>query len=117
MNGREATEAAPILDALPDLEQYIFCSSAGVYLKVCASACHLCAVKLIALKHAAVGSCHAHSKHGACMLTRLAPCFPRQSDQMPHREEDAGDPKSRHKVRYRCKPWSAARLLVQKQSD
>ncbi|KAK9822664.1 hypothetical protein WJX81_005883 [Elliptochloris bilobata] len=52
MNGREATETAPILDALPDLEQYIFCSSAGVYLK---------------------------------------------SDQMPHREEDAGDPKSRHK--------------------
>ena len=33
MNGREAEEAVPILDALPDLEQYIFCSSAGVYKK------------------------------------------------------------------------------------
>ncbi len=53
MNGREATDAEPVVDALPDIEQYIFCSSAGVYLK---------------------------------------------SDQMPHREEDATDPKSRHKV-------------------
>ena len=53
MNGREASDAEPILDALPDIEQYIFCSSAGVYLK---------------------------------------------SPQMPHREEDAVDPKSRHKV-------------------
>lgn len=52
INGREAEETKPILAALPDLEQYIFCSSAGVYLK---------------------------------------------SDQMPHREEDATDPKSRHK--------------------
>ncbi|KAK9811798.1 hypothetical protein WJX72_010267 [[Myrmecia] bisecta] len=52
MNGREASDAEPILDALPDIEQYIFCSSAGVYLK---------------------------------------------SDEMPHREEDAVDPKSRHK--------------------
>lgn len=33
MNGREAEEAVPILDALPDLQQYIFCSSAGVYKK------------------------------------------------------------------------------------
>lgn len=33
MNGREAEEAVPILDALPDIEQYIFCSSAGVYKK------------------------------------------------------------------------------------
>ena len=54
MNGREAEEAEPILKALPNLQQYIFCSSAGVYLK---------------------------------------------SDEMPHREEDAVDPKSRHKVR------------------
>lgn len=53
MNGREAEEAEPILKALPNLQQYIFCSSAGVYLK---------------------------------------------SDEMPHREEDAVDPKSRHKV-------------------
>lgn len=52
MNGREAEEAEPILDALPDIEQYIFCSSAGVYKK---------------------------------------------SDQMPHREEDEVDFKSRHK--------------------
>jgi nucleoside-diphosphate-sugar epimerase len=52
MNGREAEEAEPILDAIPDVEQYIFCSSAGVYLK---------------------------------------------SDQMPHREEDEVDFKSRHK--------------------
>eukprot|EP00879_Flechtneria_rotunda_P029242 GHRR01031547.1.p1 GENE.GHRR01031547.1~~GHRR01031547.1.p1 ORF type:complete len:321 (-),score=91.40 GHRR01031547.1:341-1303(-) len=56
INGREAVEAEPILDALAgqrgSLEQYIYCSSAGVYLK---------------------------------------------SDQMPHREEDATDPKSRHK--------------------
>lgn len=53
MNGREAEEAELILDVLPSIEQYIFCSSAGVYLK---------------------------------------------SDQMPHREEDAVDHKSRHKV-------------------
>ncbi|GAB2287262.1 Chloroplast stem-loop binding protein of 41 kDa b, chloroplastic [Dionaea muscipula] len=33
INGREAEEAEPILDALPKLEQYIYCSSAGVYLK------------------------------------------------------------------------------------
>ncbi|GAB4821789.1 hypothetical protein N2152v2_008835 [Parachlorella kessleri] len=52
MNGREAAEAVPVLDALPDLEQYIFCSSAGVYKK---------------------------------------------SEQMPHREEDEVDHKSRHK--------------------
>lgn len=53
LNGREADEAGIILDALPELEQYIFCSSAGVYKK---------------------------------------------SDEMPHREVDEGDPKSRHKV-------------------
>lgn len=53
MNGREATDAEPVVEALPEIEQYIFCSSAGVYLK---------------------------------------------SDQMPHREEDATDQKSRHKV-------------------
>lgn len=52
MNGREAEDAAPVLEALPDLDQYIFCSSAGVYLK---------------------------------------------NDQMPHREEDPTDQKSRHK--------------------
>ena len=52
LNGREASEAEPILDALPGLEQYIFCSSAGVYLK---------------------------------------------TDQPPHVEGDATDPKSRHK--------------------
>lgn len=33
INGREAEQVAPLLDALPDLEQYIYCSSAGVYLK------------------------------------------------------------------------------------
>lgn len=33
MNGREAEDAEPIVDALPDIEQYIFCSSAGVYMK------------------------------------------------------------------------------------
>ena len=53
MNGREATDVEPVLAAVGDIEQYIFCSSAGVYLK---------------------------------------------SDQMPHREEDSTDPKSRHKV-------------------
>ncbi|KAJ7977840.1 Chloroplast stem-loop binding protein of 41 kDa b, chloroplastic [Quillaja saponaria] len=52
INGREAAEVEPILDALPKLEQYIYCSSAGVYLK---------------------------------------------SDQLPHFEIDAVDPKSRHK--------------------
>ena len=31
INGREANQVEPILDAIPDLEQYIFCSSAGVY--------------------------------------------------------------------------------------
>lgn len=53
MNGREASDVEPVLNAVGDIEQYIFCSSAGVYLK---------------------------------------------SDQMPHREEDATDQKSRHKV-------------------
>lgn len=53
MNGREAKDVEPVLAAVGDVEQYIFCSSAGVYLK---------------------------------------------SDQMPHREEDSTDPKSRHKV-------------------
>ncbi|GJP52372.1 hypothetical protein CLOM_g11494 [Closterium sp. NIES-68] len=52
INGREALEVEPILAALPNLKQYIFCSSAGVYLK---------------------------------------------SDELPHREDDAVDPKSRHK--------------------
>lgn len=33
INGREADEVEPILDALPNLQQYIYCSSAGVYLK------------------------------------------------------------------------------------
>ncbi|GAQ80040.1 chloroplast stem-loop-binding protein [Klebsormidium nitens] len=33
INGREASDAEPILDAIPELDQYIFCSSAGVYLK------------------------------------------------------------------------------------
>ncbi|KAI4374062.1 hypothetical protein MLD38_012105 [Melastoma candidum] len=33
INGREADEVAPILDALPKIEQFIYCSSAGVYLK------------------------------------------------------------------------------------
>ncbi|RZB49293.1 Chloroplast stem-loop binding protein of 41 kDa b, chloroplastic isoform B [Glycine soja] len=32
-SGREADEVEPILDALPNLEQFIYCSSAGVYLK------------------------------------------------------------------------------------
>ncbi|WCJ26894.1 Chloroplast stem-loop binding protein of 41 kDa b chloroplastic [Euphorbia peplus] len=52
INGREAEEVSPILEALPNLEQFIYCSSAGVYLK---------------------------------------------SDLLPHCEEDAVDPKSRHK--------------------
>ena len=50
--GREAEETKTVLDALPGIGQYIYCSSAGVYLK---------------------------------------------SDQMPHQEQDAVDPKSRHK--------------------
>ena len=33
MNGREASDTEPILAAVGDVEQYIFCSSAGVYLK------------------------------------------------------------------------------------
>ena len=33
MNGREAAECGVLLDALGDVGQYIFCSSAGVYLK------------------------------------------------------------------------------------
>lgn len=33
INGRESIEAEPILEALPNLEQYIYCSSAGVYRK------------------------------------------------------------------------------------
>lgn len=54
MNGREAGDVEPVLAATGDVGQYIFCSSAGVYLK---------------------------------------------SDQMPHQEEDATDPSSRHKAR------------------
>jgi hypothetical protein len=53
INGREAEEVEPLLRAMPNLEQYIYCSSAGVYMK---------------------------------------------NDQMPHREEDEVDYKSRHKV-------------------
>lgn len=53
INGREAEEAGLVLDAVGAVQQYIFCSSAGVYKK---------------------------------------------SDQMPHREEDEVDFKSRHKV-------------------
>ncbi|CAI5489710.1 unnamed protein product [Closterium sp. Naga37s-1] len=72
INGREGAEVEPILDALPRLEQYIFCSSAGVYLK---------------------------------------------SDVLPHREEDAVDPKSRHKgkldtealLQRRGAPWTSIR--------
>jgi nucleoside-diphosphate-sugar epimerase len=33
LNGRESSDAQIVIDALPNLEQYIFCSSAGVYLK------------------------------------------------------------------------------------
>lgn len=33
INGREAVEVEPIIEALPNLQQYIYCSSAGVYLK------------------------------------------------------------------------------------
>jgi hypothetical protein len=58
INGREAAECEVVLEAVGDIEQYIFCSSAGVYMK---------------------------------------------SDQMPHREEDEVDFKSRHKVgQQRC---------------
>eukprot|EP00270_Netrium_digitus_P018884 TRINITY_DN727_c0_g3_i4.p1 TRINITY_DN727_c0_g3~~TRINITY_DN727_c0_g3_i4.p1 ORF type:complete len:624 (+),score=230.45 TRINITY_DN727_c0_g3_i4:35-1873(+) len=72
INGREAEEALPIIEALPNIEQYIFCSSAGVYLK---------------------------------------------SDQLPHREVDAVDPKSRHKgkldtealLREKGVPWTSIR--------
>lgn len=53
MNGREASDVESVLEAVGAVGQYIFCSSAGVYLK---------------------------------------------SDQMPHQEEDATDPASRHKV-------------------
>lgn len=53
INGREAEEVKPVIAGTKStLEQYIYCSSAGVYLK---------------------------------------------NDMMPHREEDAVDPKSRHK--------------------
>jgi len=53
INGREAEEVRPVLEGTRStLQQYIYCSSAGVYLK---------------------------------------------SEQMPHRETDATDPKSRHK--------------------
>lgn len=65
MNGREAKDVEPVLAAVGDVEQYIFCSSAGVYLK---------------------------------------------SDQMPHREEDSTDPKSRHKVNTHEFPHQRANL-------
>lgn len=52
LNGREASDTEAVLNACGDVEQYIYCSSAGVYLK---------------------------------------------SDEMPHCEEDAVDPKCRHK--------------------
>ena len=59
MNAREAEEVQGVLDAVgPNLlKQYVFCSSAGVYLK---------------------------------------------SDMMPHLEEDAVDPASRHKGKLNC---------------
>lgn len=63
INGREAAETAPVLEGTrATLEQYIFCSSAGVYLK---------------------------------------------SDQMPHREEDATDLKSRHKGKLETEAYLA----------
>ena len=52
INAREKEDILPILSSLPNLDQYVLCSSAGVYLK---------------------------------------------SDEMPHCEVDATDPKSRHK--------------------
>lgn len=62
INGREADECAVVLDAIGahNIQQYIFCSSAGVYKK---------------------------------------------SDQMPHREEDEVDFKSRHKVGSGSECW------------
>eukprot|EP00199_Chlamydomonas_sp_CCMP681_P001772 CAMPEP_0119101704 /NCGR_PEP_ID=MMETSP1180-20130426/681_1 /TAXON_ID=3052 ORGANISM="Chlamydomonas cf sp, Strain CCMP681" /NCGR_SAMPLE_ID=MMETSP1180 /ASSEMBLY_ACC=CAM_ASM_000741 /LENGTH=359 /DNA_ID=CAMNT_0007085867 /DNA_START=75 /DNA_END=1154 /DNA_ORIENTATION=+ len=73
INGREAVESAAVLEGTKStLEQFIYCSSAGVYLK---------------------------------------------SDQMPHREEDATDPKSRHKGKLETEamlknsdvPWTSVR--------
>lgn len=52
LNAREQEDPQYVLDALPNVEQYIYCSSAGVYLK---------------------------------------------SDVLPHSEDDAVDPQSRHK--------------------
>lgn len=66
MNGREASDVESVLDAVGDVGQYIFCSSAGVYLK---------------------------------------------SDQMPHQEEDATDPASRHKGKLNTEALLADRGL------
>jgi hypothetical protein len=66
INGREAVEVEPVLKGTKStLEQYIYCSSAGVYLK---------------------------------------------NDMMPHREEDAVDPKSRHKVGCGAVSWGGWRV-------
>ena len=40
MNGREQSDCEPIIGAVGDLEQYIFCSSAGVYEKVGGAQAH-----------------------------------------------------------------------------
>ena len=57
INGREADQVAPILDALPNIEQYIYCSSAGVYLKspMMPHRCVELATKGFDQQHATVG--------------------------------------------------------------
>ena len=50
MNGREAEEAELILDVLPTLEQYIFCSSAGAAFFVTASCLTSVSIDLYSLK-------------------------------------------------------------------
>jgi len=69
INGRESAEAKPVLEGTrATLEQYIYCSSAGVYLK---------------------------------------------SDQMPHRETDATDVKSRHKGKLDTESYLKVRTPTQ----
>ena len=62
INGREAEQVAPILEAIPDLAQYIFCSSAGVYLKS-PQMPHRCALLFLS------SSC---SRHALPRLSRVA---------------------------------------------
>lgn len=107
INGREAVEAEPLLDSLAgrggSLEQYIYCSSAGrwwcfrpslyTYLSLCACTYRINLLWIASyVSHCILQAIYLNPK------TKTSPGVYLKSDMMPHREEDAVDPKSRHKV-------------------